>query len=272
MSSARGVRKWSVRASSKFSVVWSVRMPGFGPRLLSTRMSGAGQAARSAARPASVVMSAATATTSRSMPGRFRRSAAVFSSFSTSRPLTTRWTPSSARASAHARPSPWLDAQTMPRRPAMPRSMSPTLDTPDVARQRKVLPSAKSRPRRGNDDGTRSRRVAFARVPRAATRFGEGQPSRRGWIRLTDHSAGRGPARAVRRHHDGWRGAHRDALARRCAEGADCTDRRRSTRVLAGVVAGASAHRRACRSTRRTGERGPTCTWRSGATACCSTT
>src|SRR5260221_14149283 len=59
-----------------------------------------------------------------------RISAAVFASASAPRAVSVTCTPSLASAIAQARPKPLLDAQTMARRPLMPRS---TVSLPDVA-------------------------------------------------------------------------------------------------------------------------------------------
>jgi hypothetical protein len=101
--------------SSRFQLRKS---PCGGPPALLTRMSGSGQAARAAARPASVVMSPATAVTL--APVSRRMSSAVCSSVSAVRAVITTSTPSRARDIAQARPSPLLAAQTIARRPAMP--------------------------------------------------------------------------------------------------------------------------------------------------------
>src|SRR5262249_21445581 len=82
-------------------------------------MSGSGQAATSRSRPSSLHRSAATATTR--APVSPRIAAAVVSTRSASRPLTTTDTLSRARASAQARPSPLLEAHTIARRPSSPR-------------------------------------------------------------------------------------------------------------------------------------------------------
>jgi hypothetical protein len=96
-------------------------LPGEGPPALFTRMSGSGQAASTAARPLALAMSAATGVTCTLC------FMAICSATSASRPaeraFSTRSTPSAASASAQARPSPLLAAQTMARRPRNPRSM-----------------------------------------------------------------------------------------------------------------------------------------------------
>ena len=89
----------------------SRKSPRGGPPLLFTRMSGAGHAASAAARPASLVMSPATAVTL--APVSWRISAAVCSSAEAVRAVMTNSTPSLARAIAQALPSPLLAAQTM---------------------------------------------------------------------------------------------------------------------------------------------------------------
>ena len=80
-----------------------------------------------------------------------RMSAAVRSSASASRPLTTTVQPARASSSAQARPSPLLEAQTTAVRPAMPRSISrspfparrgaprrPDIPPPPLAARRRV--------------------------------------------------------------------------------------------------------------------------------------
>src|SRR6185312_13814740 len=105
------------------------KSPGGGPPALLTRMSGFGQAFSAASRPAGVVMSPATSVTV--TPGlALRISAAVFASASAPRAVSVTCTPSLASAIAQARPKPLLDAQTMARRPLMPRS---TVSLPDIA-------------------------------------------------------------------------------------------------------------------------------------------
>ena len=99
---------------------------GSGPALLLTRMSGAGQAASRAARPSLVVTSATTARTCPPVDSRSSRRAS--SRRTGSRPLMTTSTPSFSSASAQARPSPRLDAQTMAILPAIPRSTLSSLD------------------------------------------------------------------------------------------------------------------------------------------------
>ena len=215
-------------------------------------------------------MSAATATTSRSMPARLRSSVAVFSSFSSSRPLITRWTPSSARASAHARPSPWLDAQTMPRRPAMPRSILPTLDTLSVARQRKVLPSITVDRDRGttmahDHDGWRS--LGFRGLPPMSGRVNQEVEGGFAPLIVARIEGSTRPSSASRR--TAWCAAGCDrSTTRRCRLRRSPTPRSRScNRSLRR-----SESRLAFRSTRRNGGRGRTSTSRSGVTASCSTT
>jgi hypothetical protein len=110
----------SIAASQSFLPI-SRNGRGLGPALLFTRISGCGQAASSAARPASVVTSP---TTSRTSPfATLRMSAAASANRPRSRPFTTTCTPSAASASAQAFPKPLRDAQMMAVRPAIPRSM-----------------------------------------------------------------------------------------------------------------------------------------------------
>src|SRR6185437_11173683 len=97
------------------------KSPGGGPPALLTRISGSGQALSTASRPAGVVMSPTISVTV--TPGlALRISSAVFFSASAPRAVSVTWTPSLASAMAQARPSPLLDAQTMARRPLIPRS------------------------------------------------------------------------------------------------------------------------------------------------------
>ncbi len=84
-------------------------------------MSGSGQAASAAARPASVAMSPATVVTV--APVAARISSAVRSSVSAVRAVIVTATPSRASARAQPLPSPLLAAQTSARRPLKPRSM-----------------------------------------------------------------------------------------------------------------------------------------------------
>src|SRR6059036_3944853 len=99
----------------------SRKSPGGGPPALLTRMSGAGHAVSSAARPASVVTSPATAVTRTPVASRISFAAASSASFV--RAISVRLTPSRASDTAHALPSPRLDAQTIAFRPRMPRSI-----------------------------------------------------------------------------------------------------------------------------------------------------
>ena len=97
------------------------KSPGGGPPALLIRISGSGQAFSTASRPAGVVMSPAISVTV--TPGwALRISSAVFFSASAPRAVTVTCTPSLASAMAQARPRPLLDAQTMARRPLIPRS------------------------------------------------------------------------------------------------------------------------------------------------------
>ena len=97
------------------------KSPGGGPPALLTRMSGSGQAFSTASRPAGVVMSPTISVTV--TPGlALRISSAVFFSASAPRAVSVTCTPSLASAMAQARPRPLLDAQTMARRPLIPRS------------------------------------------------------------------------------------------------------------------------------------------------------
>src|SRR3954454_2812994 len=84
-------------------------------------MSGSGQVFSAASRPAGVVMSPATSVTVTEGLA-LRISSAVFFSVSAPRAVSVTCTPSLASAMAQARPNPLLDAQTMARRPLIPRS------------------------------------------------------------------------------------------------------------------------------------------------------
>src|SRR4029078_8946047 len=97
------------------------KSPGGGPPALLTRMSGLGQAASAAARPASVAISAVTGVTSTTVARRIY--SAVASRGPGVRATITRFTPSRAKAAAQALPNPLLAAHTTARRPAIPRSM-----------------------------------------------------------------------------------------------------------------------------------------------------
>src|SRR5579871_4546292 len=104
------------------------KSPGGGPPALLTRMSGSGQAFSTASRPAGVVMSPTISVTV--TPGFiWRISSAVFFSTSAPRAVSVTCTPSLASAMAQARPNPLLDAQTMARRPLIPRS---TVSLPSI--------------------------------------------------------------------------------------------------------------------------------------------
>src|SRR5690606_8361028 len=110
-------------STAALHVAWShcPASPGAGPPLLVTKMSGDGQAASSAARPASVPTSPMTATGG--WPDTAAISAAAACSACALRPLMTTMQPSRASAKAHAFPSPLEEAQMMALRPAMPRSI-----------------------------------------------------------------------------------------------------------------------------------------------------
>src|SRR6187455_1912145 len=107
------------------------KSPDGGPPALLTRMSTCGQAASAAARPASVVMSPATARTSPRPSA--RSSPAVASSASAPRAVITTLTPSFASAIAQPLPSPLLAAQTSAHLPSIPSSIasSPLGQQPD---------------------------------------------------------------------------------------------------------------------------------------------
>ena len=97
------------------------KSPGGGPPALLIRMSGSGQAFSTASRPAGVVMSPTISVTVIS-GWALRISSAVCFSASAPRAVKVTWTPSLASAMAQARPKPLLEAQTMARRPLIPRS------------------------------------------------------------------------------------------------------------------------------------------------------
>ena len=97
------------------------KSPGGGPPALFTRISGAEQAARTASRPASVVMSPTTVVTS--APVATRISSAVAASVSACLAIITNLAPSAAKAIAHPLPSPLLAAQTNAVFPAIPSSI-----------------------------------------------------------------------------------------------------------------------------------------------------
>ena len=110
----------SMLASIAFSQTSRVncrKSPLGGPPALFTRMSGAGHAARSRARPSGVATSATTGVTVAELT--LRISLAVRSSASAVRPLMTTLTPSLARATAQPMPRPALEAQTIADLPAI---------------------------------------------------------------------------------------------------------------------------------------------------------
>jgi hypothetical protein len=98
----------------------SRKSPGAGPSALLRRISGCGQAASAAERPAPVVMSAATVVTL--TPVAAAISAPVFSSTSRLRATMVTSTPSRASAKAQARPKPRLAPLRSAFRPRIPRS------------------------------------------------------------------------------------------------------------------------------------------------------
>ncbi|MNT54468.1 hypothetical protein D3C72_1916370 [compost metagenome] len=119
--SSMGVSMLALSATIQSSHVHWRKSPGLGPAALVTRMSGAGQASRTSARPCTVVTSAATVHTC--TPVASRMSLAVASSACAPRATMVSDAPSSASANAHARPSPLLAAQTSAVLPLIPRSM-----------------------------------------------------------------------------------------------------------------------------------------------------
>ena len=116
-----GVSMLAFSAAIHSSSPQSRKSPGGGPPALLTRMSGSGQAARTASRPPTVVMSQATVVTATSVWRRI--SSAVAASGPGVRAQIVRSTPARASDRAEARPSPLLAAQTNALRPAIPRSM-----------------------------------------------------------------------------------------------------------------------------------------------------
>ena len=136
------------------------KSPGGGPPALLIRMSGSGQAFSAASRPAGVVMSPATSVTV--TPGlALRISSAVFFSASAPRAVSVTCTPSLASAMAQARPRPLLDAQTMARRPLIPRSTVSLPLCQVIFESRMRATVAKSS---GPDKGAARRRNAYQRA------------------------------------------------------------------------------------------------------------
>src|SRR5215475_928861 len=124
-------------ASIQVSRVQLRKSPGVGPSALFSRMSGSGQAASAAPRPASVVISAAVAVTR--TPVAARISPAVRSSTSRLRATMVTSTPSFATAMAAALPNPRLAPQRSAFLPRMPRSICLDLeDALDVRREHLV--------------------------------------------------------------------------------------------------------------------------------------
>src|SRR5438093_1359281 len=119
-----GVIMFASSALIQVSRSHSRKSPGGGPPALLTRMSGAGHAASSAARPASVVTSPATAVTRTPVASRISFAAASSTSFV--RAIIVMFTPSRASDMAHAFPSPRREAQTIAFRPLIPRSTGPS--------------------------------------------------------------------------------------------------------------------------------------------------
>ena len=92
---------------------------------MSKSVPGPPTAANALARPASVVMSAATGIT---LPGAVaRKLSAAWVSTSAPRATITRFTPSSAKARAHSKPRPLLAPHTRAHFPAIPYFMSALL-------------------------------------------------------------------------------------------------------------------------------------------------
>ena len=122
--SIRGASMLLFTASCHSLSLQSAKRPGGGPPLLVTRMSGAGRACSTRARPSVLSRSPTTGMTDTSSAS---ISFAVASRVVSSRPLITRLQPSCANARAQALPSPREEAQTMALLPASPRSMSVSL-------------------------------------------------------------------------------------------------------------------------------------------------
>src|SRR3954464_5684419 len=119
--SSVGVSMLASNALIQSSRVQLRKSPGGGPPALLMRISGSGQAFSTASRPAGVVMSPTISVTV--TPGlALRISSAVFFRPPAPRAVSVTWTPSLASAMAQARPRPLLEAQTMARRPLIPRS------------------------------------------------------------------------------------------------------------------------------------------------------
>src|SRR4029078_10735560 len=107
---ARGGAYAAAGALVHMAWVKSRKSPGGGPPALLIRISGLGQAASASLRPASVVMSVATAVTL--TPVALRISSAVASSASRPRARIVTLTPSRASENAQPLPSPLLAQQT----------------------------------------------------------------------------------------------------------------------------------------------------------------
>ena len=131
---AIGVSILASSALMKSSRSQSVHMPGGGPPALVTRISTSPAAASTLARPSSLVMSAAMASTS--TPYLSLISLAAACNGPSVRAFITRCTPSAAKASAHPRPNPFDDAHTSARFPAIPVSIanSPASNDPTCLR------------------------------------------------------------------------------------------------------------------------------------------
>ena len=119
----------SILASSALiqaSLSQSRKSPGAGPPALVTTMSKSPRSAKTAARPASVVMSAATDSTS-TLAGRALsaiNSVAAAFNISARRATMTTFTPSRDNACAQPKPRPLLAPQTSAHLPAIPKSMA----------------------------------------------------------------------------------------------------------------------------------------------------
>src|SRR6266550_4581494 len=115
-----GVSMLALTAFCQSSTDHSRKSPCGGPPQLLTRISGLGQAASAAARPASVEMSPGTAVTL--APVSLRISSAVCSRVSAVRAVIVNSTPARPSDIAQARPNPLLAAQTRAFRPRIPKS------------------------------------------------------------------------------------------------------------------------------------------------------
>src|SRR5271169_2353778 len=146
-----GVSMLALTAFCQSSTDHSRKSPCGGPPQLFTRMSGLGQAASAAARPASVEMSPGTAVTL--APVSLRISAAVCSRVSAVRAVIVNSTPARPSDIAQARPNPLLAAQTRALRPRMRKSnMSSSALQSDPAPEPRFTPVCRQSPTRNEAD------------------------------------------------------------------------------------------------------------------------